>query len=138
MTAFSFVEDIEMPKKPKKLPVVLSKEEAKKMIEVTINLKHKLVLMLLYSGGLRLSEVINLKWEDVDFLRNVLNVIQSKGKKDRITLLSKKTKSFLKEFSKSQIDPLVKAIIIILFFFSFLVFFLALMAFRDVHKLDVD
>ncbi len=85
-------EKIVMPKKPKKLPVVLSKKEIEKMILVTANIKHRLVISLLYSGGLRLSEVRNLKWEDVDFIRKVILIKQSKGKKDRITLLSKITK----------------------------------------------
>jgi integrase/recombinase XerD len=84
--------DIPSKKKPKQLPKVLSKEEIIKMIDLTDNLKHKLVIQLLYSSGLRLNELINLKRQDIDIQRNLINVRQGKGRKDRITLLSNKLK----------------------------------------------
>ncbi len=77
------------------LPKVISKEEIIKMIELTENTKHKLVISLLYSSGLRLSEIINLKREDIETQRNIILVKAGKGKKDRITILSKKVKSQL-------------------------------------------
>ncbi|MBN1275204.1 tyrosine-type recombinase/integrase [Candidatus Woesearchaeota archaeon] len=82
--------DVEVPKKrkPKILPKVLSKEQIKKIIDSTENLKHRLVIKLLYSSGLRLQELINLKRAHVDFDRGLINVVQGKGKKDRVTLLS--------------------------------------------------
>ncbi|MBD3209424.1 tyrosine-type recombinase/integrase [Candidatus Woesearchaeota archaeon] len=83
--------DVEIPKKrkPKILPKVLSQEQIKKIIESTNNLKHRLIIKLLYSSGLRLQELINLKRQHIDLDRNLINVIQGKGKKDRVTLLSK-------------------------------------------------
>ena len=58
------------------------------MIESTANIKHKLIIKLLYSTGLRLSELLNLKRKDIDFDRNIINIKSGKGKKDRITLIS--------------------------------------------------
>ena len=89
---------VERPKKEKVLPTVLNKKEIEKMIGVTTNTKHKCLIMLTYSSGLRLSEVQNLKLEDIDYERNIVNVKGGKGKKDRITLLSKKTKLYLHKY----------------------------------------
>jgi integrase/recombinase XerD len=85
--------EIPNKKREKTLPKVLSKEKVKELILSCENLKHRLVLKFLYSSGLRLSELINLKREDIDFDRNVIYVKKGKGKKDRITLLS----DYLKE-----------------------------------------
>lgn len=79
---------IEYPKSDKKLPIVLSQEEIQKMFSVCENIKHKIILALLYSAGLRVSELINLKWRDIDRSRMVINIIQAKGKKDRQVMLS--------------------------------------------------
>jgi len=89
---------VERPKTEKVLPEILSKEEVKRMIELTDNLKHKCLIMLTYSGGLRRSEVQNLKLKDIDFERGVINIKKGKGKKDRITLLSKKIILYLQEY----------------------------------------
>lgn len=70
-------------KTSKKLPVVLSQEEIQKMFNVCGNLKHRTILALLYSCGLRVSELINLKWSHIDRSRMIINVIQAKGQKDR-------------------------------------------------------
>lgn len=78
------------PKKEKKLPKVLSKSEVKRILEVTENTKHKLALTLGYSCGMRVSEVANLKLEDIHIERMVIHIKQSKGRKDRIVPLSKK------------------------------------------------
>lgn len=67
----------------KKLPIVLSQEEIQKMFDVCQNLKNKTILALLYSAGIRVSELINLKWEHIDRSRGIINIIQAKGKKDR-------------------------------------------------------
>jgi len=75
-------------KKNNKLPIVLSVEEVQKMFSVCENLKHKVILSLLYSCGLRVSELINLKWEDIDRSRMVINIIQAKGNKDRQVMLT--------------------------------------------------
>ncbi|MCK4650258.1 tyrosine-type recombinase/integrase [Candidatus Pacearchaeota archaeon] len=75
-----------------KLPDVLNKGNVKRIIEFTKNPVHKLIVQLLYSGGLRVSEIVNLQPRDIDVERNVLIVRQGKGKKDRITLLSESLK----------------------------------------------
>ena len=79
---------VERPRKEEKLPRVLSQEEVKALIEVTQNPKHRCMLMLLYSSGLRISELLNLRWRDFDLHRMQLFVEGGKGKKDRVTLLS--------------------------------------------------
>jgi integrase/recombinase XerD len=71
-----------------RLPVVLSKQECKDMFEGTKNFKHRLVLQFLYSAGLRLSELVNLKWNQIDYDRMTVLIKQAKGKKDRLVPLS--------------------------------------------------
>jgi len=82
--------DIKSAREYTKLPVVLSKIEIKKLLENVKNIKHKLLLSLSYGAGLRVSEVVNLKIKDIDFIGLTLFVRQSKGNKDRISLLPKK------------------------------------------------
>lgn len=79
---------VELPRKRETLPKVISKEEVKLIIENTSNIKHKCIVSLLYSAGLRRGELIDLKLNDIDSKRMVINVRQGKGNKDRITLLS--------------------------------------------------
>lgn len=79
--------NIEYPRSEKKLPQVLSQDEVQKMFDVCENLKHKVILSLLYSCGFRVSELINLKWENIDRSRKVINIIAGKGKKDRQVML---------------------------------------------------
>jgi len=86
---------IDQPKKKKSLPKVLAKSEIEKMIKITSNLKHKLLIELLYSSGLRVSEAINLKINEIDIENNVVRVNQGKGKKDRISILSERFKKDL-------------------------------------------
>lgn len=81
---------IERPAKAHKLPTVLSKEEIGLMIEKTQNIKHRVVIGLLYGAGLRRGELLNLKIGDVDSKRMVLTIKEAKGKKDRIVGLSQK------------------------------------------------
>ena len=76
-------------KRPEKLPVILDKEEVKRLFGATANLKHRTILMLAYSAGLRLSEVAYLKVSDIDAARMTVRVREGKGKKDRYTILSK-------------------------------------------------
>lgn len=78
---------IEYPRSEKKLPIVLSQEEVQKMFDACENLKHKTILTLLYSCGLRVSELINLEWKHIDRSRMIINVISGKGKKDRQVML---------------------------------------------------
>lgn len=78
---------IPYPKSEKKLPIVLSVVEVQKMFAVCENLKHKVILALLYSCGLRVSELINLKWSHIDRSRMIINIIAGKGNKDRQVML---------------------------------------------------
>jgi len=79
---------VEYPKQSKKLPIVLSVAEIQQMFDVCENIKHKVILSLLYSCGLRVSELINLKWSHIDRSRMIINIIQAKGKKDRQVMLA--------------------------------------------------
>lgn len=79
---------IEYPRADKKLPIVLSVEEVQKMFNVCENLKHRVILSLLYSCGLRVSELINLKWCNIDRSRMIINILGAKGGKDRQVMLS--------------------------------------------------
>lgn len=79
---------IEYPRSEKKLPIVLSVEEIQKMFNVCTNEKHRVILGLLYSCGLRVSELINLKWKEIDRSRMIINVIAGKGSKDRQIMLA--------------------------------------------------
>jgi integrase/recombinase XerD len=96
------VDLIHRPKREKKLPNVLSKEEVKQILEATSNLKHKAMLSLIYACGLRRSELLNLKPKDVDSKRKILLIKQSKGKKDRITPISDKLIQLLREYYKEH------------------------------------
>jgi Site-specific recombinase XerD len=82
------IDSIPRPKKEKKLPNILSFEEVKRILEALDNEKHKTILFLVYSSGLRVGEVVRLKFEDIDSKRMLIHVVQGKGKKDRYTLLS--------------------------------------------------
>jgi len=82
---------IRRPKSEKKLPVVLNKEEVVAMINSLDNIKHKLVIQILFGSGLRVSEVVDLKINDIDFIRKIITIRQGKGAKDRITIVSDKT-----------------------------------------------
>jgi site-specific recombinase XerD len=88
---------IERPRKEFKLPVVLSKEEILAMIESTNNIKHRCIVSLLYSSGLRRGELLNLQLTDIESKRMVIRVRGAKGNKDRYTLLSE---TILKDLRK--------------------------------------
>ncbi len=75
--------EIPRPKKPLKLPKALNQEEIRKIIEITENKKHKLIIQLCYGMGLRVSEIVNLKIEDVDGYAKTVFIENAKGKKDR-------------------------------------------------------
>jgi site-specific recombinase XerD len=90
--------NVERPEKPQRLPTVLSKQEVAGILGATDNLKHRCMLQLLYAGGLRIGEVINLKITDVQSGRNLLLIRGGKGKKDRTTLLSQKLLESLRAY----------------------------------------
>lgn len=93
---------IERPIKEHTLPKVLSKQEIKDILDATSNIKHKCILGLLYSSGLRIGELLNLKLEDIDSKRMLVNVKQGKGNRDRLTLLSEKILVQLREYYKME------------------------------------
>jgi len=96
-------DEIPIKKKEKTLPKVLSKQQIKLVLNETKNLKHKLIIKMLYSTGLRLQELINLKRTDIDFDNNILFVRKGKGKKDRITIISENIKlDLLKYYSQYE------------------------------------
>mgnify|MGYP001603825377 CR=1 FL=1 len=97
-----FKEKIPLARKSLKLPLVLSKEEVIKMIDSTNNLKHKLVIMFLYYAGLRLDEVRNLTWQDIDFDREVIHLKTAKGDKERVVFLHQKLISALKMYNLKE------------------------------------
>jgi integrase/recombinase XerD len=78
---------MERPKREKRLPTVLSKEEVKEIIGSANNTKHRLVLKCLYGMGLRVSELVNLRASDIDFERDMVKIASGKGEKDRYVML---------------------------------------------------
>jgi site-specific recombinase XerD len=82
----------------KKLPVVLSQQEVQALFSIIRNLKHRAILMTIYSAGLRVSEAVHLKVSDIDSQRMMIRVEQGKGDKDRYTLLAKRTLDILREY----------------------------------------
>ncbi|MWW24761.1 site-specific tyrosine recombinase/integron integrase [Algibacter lectus] len=91
---------IERPRKESKLPKVLSKEEIIAIINLTNNIKHKCIISLLYSSGLRRNELLQLKIKDIDSKRMVIRVEQAKGNKDRYTVLNKSVLEDLRKYFK--------------------------------------
>lgn len=92
--------DIPRPKQPKKMPNVISTQEVIRLIKVPKNIKHKLALMLIYSAGLRKSELLNLRRGDINFERKAIFIKAGKGKKDRYVVLAETVIPYLKEYLK--------------------------------------
>jgi|WetSurSiteA1Bulk_404760.scaffolds.fasta_scaffold01125_4 integrase/recombinase XerD len=90
------------PRGEKLLPEVLSEEEIVRLLRAVTNLKHKCILMAIYSGGLRLSEVVRLKVKDIDSGRMLMLIKGAKGKKDRYTVLSKNLLHWLREYFRHE------------------------------------
>lgn len=90
--------DLKFAKRSKKLPIVLSREEVKNIIGVIKNPKHRLIISLAYGAGLRISEAINLKTEDVNLEELTIHLRCAKGKKDRITVFPEKIKNEIANF----------------------------------------
>ncbi|MFM8833861.1 MAG: tyrosine-type recombinase/integrase [Cytophagales bacterium] len=91
---------LERPLRETKLPTVLSVEEVQALLKGVKNVKHKAMLMLCYSAGLRLSELLNLRPSDIDSDRMQICIRAAKGKKDRYTLLSEKLLPLLRDYYK--------------------------------------
>jgi integrase/recombinase XerD len=84
----------------KRLPVVLSQQEVEALFGAIKNLKHRAILMTIYSAGLRVSEALHLKLTDIDSQRMMIRVEHGKGNKDRYTLLGKRNLDILREYWK--------------------------------------
>ena len=89
---------IERPKRGKTLPNILSENEVLRILKSTTNLKHKSIIACLYSSGLRIGELLNLRISDVSFDKNIIFVRGGKGNKDRTTILSHNLKFVLKKY----------------------------------------
>jgi integrase/recombinase XerD len=94
------VEKIKHPRSKRKLPVVLDLSEVESLLSVTRNLKHKAILMITYSSGLRVSETARLKLTDIDSKRMTVKVSDGKGGKDRYSILSQTTLECLRQYWK--------------------------------------
>jgi integrase/recombinase XerD len=92
------VQKFKYPRKEHKLPVVYSRKQIDKILFHTPNIKHKCILMIGYSAGLRISEVLNLKPHHIESDRNRIRVVESKGNKDRYTLLSSHCLALLRKY----------------------------------------
>ncbi len=92
------VEGLVQAKKPQKLPQVLTEEEVTRLLKAVDNLKHRCILTIVYSAGLRLGEVTNLKLTDLQFEHHRIFVRDAKGKKDRCTILARRAEELLQEY----------------------------------------
>lgn len=89
-------------KKEKKLPTVLTEDEVKRLLNVVSNIKHRAMLTTVYSAGLRVSEVVNLKATDIDSQSMQIKIRQGKGKKDRFSVLSNKNLEILRKYYREN------------------------------------
>ena len=94
--------DIPNPKRNKTLPDILSGDEIRKMIEKTTNIKHKLVLKMLYGCGLRLGEIVNLVRKDIDFEEGLIHIRLAKEKKDRFVNIPTSLMAELKRYCELE------------------------------------
>jgi integrase/recombinase XerD len=94
------LERIPCPKQPQRLPVVLSLDEVARFFAAIAGIKHRAILMTAYAAGLRLSEVIGLRVDDIDSKRMVLRIRQAKGRRDRYVMLSPRLLALLREYGK--------------------------------------
>lgn len=95
------LQHVPFPRKEKKLPVVLSQQEVERLLLCVPNLKHKAILLTIYSAGLRVSELLSLCPADIDSKRNVIVVRGAKGSKDRVTILSGHTLNLLRKYFRA-------------------------------------
>jgi len=96
------VYNLPRPKRENKLPEILSKEEVTRIFKGVRNIKHKAILYLIYSAGLRVGEVVRLKVHDIDENRMLIRVVQGKGRKDRYTLLSNAALDIVNKYRKVE------------------------------------
>jgi integrase/recombinase XerD len=96
------IERIPFPRRERKLPLILSREEVKALLQAPRNLRHRTMLAVLYGSGLRVAEAAQLKVSDIDTPRNVLWVRLGKGSKDRQTLLSPRLLELLRGYWRAE------------------------------------
>ena len=95
------LDDIPIPKKPLKLPVILSREEVTRFLDCIGSRKHRAILMTAYAAGLRISETVHLKVGDIDSQRMVIRIEQGKNQKDRYVMLSPRLLEILRTYWKA-------------------------------------
>jgi integrase/recombinase XerD len=95
------IEHIPYPRFEKRLPIVLSQAEVAVLLQATHNLKHRAILTTTYAAGLRVSEVASLRVVDIDSQRQIINVCQGKGCKDRFVMLSPHLLDLLRQYWKA-------------------------------------
>ena len=100
---FFINKEVKRSKKEKKLPCVLTKDEVGRILASINNVKHKLILALTYSSGLRVSEVVRVKCQDFNFTGRLLHVRQAKGGKDRMTIISEKVGAVIEKYIKNKL-----------------------------------
>jgi site-specific recombinase XerD len=88
--------DQHRPRQDVRLPVVLARAEVKRMLDSEPNIKHRLILMMVYASGLRVSEVVKMRRQNVDLIRKIIKVVGGKGRRDRDTIMSDTVKETLK------------------------------------------
>lgn len=95
-------ENLERPDRQKRLPTVLSEEEVMRLIGQIPQIKHRTIVATLYATGMRISEVLALRLRDIDFHRNMIHIVQSKGGKDRVIGLSESLKILLANYMRDH------------------------------------
>lgn len=93
------------PRKERRLPLVLDATEVVALLAAIANPKHRTLVMLLYSAGLRVSEAVRVRWEDIDAARGMVAVRGGKGRKDRMSLLSRRALDALVQYAATQVAP---------------------------------
>ena len=99
------VTNLQRPKRQKRLPVVLSQQEVIMLLQSTANLKHRMALALIYSAGLRISELLKLKTGDIDLGRRQIRIHQAKGRKDRYVILAESIVPLLQNYLATYRPP---------------------------------
>ncbi|MEX2017517.1 MAG: site-specific tyrosine recombinase/integron integrase [Candidatus Pacearchaeota archaeon] len=99
--------NIPKPKRNKKIPIILSKQEIKAMIDYTSNIKHKLIIKMLYGCGLRVSEIVSLKKDDINFKESLIKINLAKGRKDRFVKIPESLKEDLLNYYSLNNDEIL-------------------------------
>ena len=101
MCGYAVTLGLQSPRRPKRLPVVLSQEEIMRLLQAAPSLREKLLLGLMYATGARVGEAVRLRWRDFDFDRRVVSIWQGKGRVDRQVMLPASFEPLLRQMSKT-------------------------------------